>query len=299
MPIYIPTNFDQKLPIILSQTYKWSQTYNTNEKYQMQNTLTLYSPQNAYPETYIILLPGLATNTHIDPLMQLISYWALTHKYNLFHINTFINIPHKQIFPESIRAQNWQEYINAINYAFSIIQQTTQRNGYKCAIGHSAGANGLISALNQNTHQNIKNDLSSVMLFAPFVKGAWFKTLIEFSKNNHPSETNPDIIYIYNLFNNIPGTKFVVPEKFFKELTDQPFEPEIMNKWDIKTTLIAGEYDKKAPIEDLRQKCATLKSMSNGHNFKFVEIPRTKHNFLNLKNNKLSILELLKSQRQK
>ncbi|MFQ6778177.1 MAG: hypothetical protein ACLRFI_02680 [Alphaproteobacteria bacterium] len=296
MLIDIPANFDSKLPNMLSTTHKWTQLYNTGTLQKTENFISFYSPKNAYSTNYIILVPGLGTNATIDPLMQTISYWALTHKFNLFHISTFINIPNQNICPDLVRTQNWHEYTEAINSALSIIKQET-KPGYKCAIGHSAGANGLISTLNQNVQQNKKTDLSSIMLFAPFVTGEWFKILIEFSQKNNPE--TPDLVYIWNTFNQLPHSYFPVTKNFLAELTDQPFEPELMNKWGIPTTLIAGEADRKAPIKDLRQKFDTLKHMPNGNNFRFVPIPNTKHNFLNLKQSRLSILEILKSQKVK
>jgi len=293
MSLIIPNNYQQKLPGLLHDTKKWTATYFMGSNQDLVNTVSFHTPQNNYKGN-IILIPGIGTNTNIDPLMLAISYWALTHKYNLFCINTFINKFKTIISEQNQPEQNWSDYTDSLHIALEHISYTTK--GYTCIIGHSAGATGLVSTLNQMNKNNQQINFSSIILFAPFVNNSWYETLKQFSQKNHKSE---NLIFLANIFNQqTPHMYIPITYNFFDALCDQPFEPEIMSNWGIPTTIIAGEKDKKATPKDLYEKYKILQTYPNGDKFNYIEIPNTKHNFLNIPNNKEIILQILHNQRK-
>ena len=87
--------------------------------------------------------------------------------------------------------------------------------------------------------------------------------------------------------------------KFFNEMDNSPFRPNLMNKWNSYITIIAGEKDKKAPKEVLEQRFQELEKQPNRNLFKFIVLPNAKHSFLHIYENNQSVISLIKSQRKR
>ena len=86
---------------------------------------------------------------------------------------------------------------------------------------------------------------------------------------------------------------------FFIDMQKYPFRPDLMNKWNTHTTIIAGAKDKKSPVSQIQSKFEELTKQPNKHLFDFIVLPDEKHSFIQLYQHKTSVINLIKSQSKK
>ena len=101
----IPNNFDELLPGLRSKTLKWETVCRSGTKINSTANISFYQTTNSYGT--FILIPGLATNADVDPLMKSITFWALTHRYNIVKMDTFINDFLDEITPEKMKLNTY------------------------------------------------------------------------------------------------------------------------------------------------------------------------------------------------
>lgn len=139
--LFIPNNFDQLLPELKQKTFKWRTEYTSGSN----------TPTTAYIEYYavtgktnnnLILLPGIASNTDIEPLMKMLTFWGLTHKYNIYCLNTFLSDFQRNISLDAARKNTVPEFIsltanglNLIHDQYLPVSTPTQHMDYSAIIG--------------------------------------------------------------------------------------------------------------------------------------------------------------------
>lgn len=293
----VPDNFNSLLPDLKAKALKWEAVCYSGTEINNSTKINYYSVSS--PLGDLILSPGLGTNTDIDPLMKMITYWGLTHQHNIITINTFLGdflpMPSKEIAERN----TYPEFIASLKSSIKFIEPYSLENK-NILIGHSTGATGVIDALNDMTDKGEKINLFSVMLFAPWASAQWgqaFKEMV-YKRCKSSNFDNPNkILPVTNMFNNHTGYMNIMPQ-FITDMDNMPFRPDLMNNWGTYTTIIAGECDKKAKPEDLQKKFDELKKQPNHSRFRFIVLPKAKHSFLSIYKNNQCAISLIQSQKR-
>ena len=300
----IPSNFDELLPDLKSKTLKWETVCYSGTKINQSAKISYYATISTNPYGDIILSPGLGTNTDIDPLMKMLTFWALTHRHNVITLNTFLGEFSENPSFEQAQINTYQEFVSLLESSIKFIEPYSIASK-NILIGHSAGATGIIDALNNIAKKEEKININSVMLFAPWASEEWHETFKElvYTRCKSNNFENPNkILPIMNIFDaDLTKTSryMSIMPKFFNDMDNSPFRPDLMNKWNSYITIIAGEKDKKAPKEVLEQRFQELEKQSNRNLFKFIVLPNAKHSFLHIYENNQSVISLIKSQRKR
>ena len=292
----VPDNFNKLLPDLKAKSLKWEAVCYSGTEINNSAKIHYYSASVLYPLGDLILSPGLGTNTDIDPLMKMLTYWGLTHKYNIMTIDTFLgdflNLPSLEVAQKN----TYHEFISSLESSIKFIEPYSLKHK-NILIGHSAGATGVIDALNSMTIKNEKINLFSVMLFAPWASAQWGKVFKEIVYKRCNFNNPNKILPVTNMFNNHIGYMNIMPQ-FITDKDNMPFRPDLMNNWGTYTTIIAGEYDKKAKPEDLQKKFSELKKQPNHSRFRFIVLPKAKHSFLSIYKNNQCAISLIQSQKE-
>lgn len=300
----IPDDFAQKLPDLKAKTIKWETLCYSGTKINQSAKISYYSTISANPYGDIILSPGLGTNTEIDPLMKTITYWGLTHRYNIITINTFLGDFIEQPSFEKAQINTYSEFVTLLESCIKFIEPYSIASK-NILIGHSAGATGVVDALNNIVKKDEKININSVMLFAPWVSKEWFDafTTIIYKRCESNKFDNPHkILPIMNIFDaECSGTAryMSIMPKFLTEMENSPFRPDLMNKWNTYITIVAGEKDRKISTDTLYERYQELSLQPNRNLFQFISLPDAKHSFLSIYKNNQSVISLIKSQRKR
>ena len=300
----IPDNFNELLPDLKSKALKWETICYSGTKINQSAKISYYSSVSTSPYGDIILSPGLGTNTDIDPLMKMITFWALTHRHNVITFNTFLGQFENMPSFETAQRNTYPEFVSLLESCVKFVEPYCIENK-NILIGHSAGATGLIDALNNIAKRNEPIKVNSVMLFAPWVSTEWFNSFKEMIYKRCESNKfdNPHkILPIMNIFDaeqtRIARYMSIMP-KFLTEMEESQFRPDLMNKWNSYITIVAGEKDRKVSTELLQQRFEELTKQPNRNRFQYIVLPDAKHSFLHIYANNQSIISLIKSQRKK
>lgn len=300
----IPNNFDELLPDLKGKTLKWETVCYSGTKINNSAKISYYSALSPSPYGDIILSPGLGTSTDIDPLMKMLTFWALTHRHNVFTFNTFLSEFSDMPSLEIASRNTYPEFVTLLESCVKFIEPYSIENK-NILIGHSAGATGIIDALNNIAKKDEKVNLHSVMLFAPWASEEWhetFKTMIYQRCESNKFENPHKILPVINIFDehNTQKVRYMsIMPKFFYEMDNSPFRPDLMSKWNTYITIVAGEKDRKAPKEALEERFKELMEQPNRNRFQFIVLPNAKHSFLHIYANNQSVISLIKSQRKK
>lgn len=297
--IGIPENFDELLPDLKSKTLKWEAVCYSGTKINSSSTITFHQPVVSGSYGTLILIPGLATNNDFDPLMKSITYWALTHKYNVVHISTFINDFMNPVSPEQLAKNTYQEFQDIINQSLTFIQPYTL-NQYSMVIGHCASANGIIDAFNNRVKNSEEIPVSSALLFAPWPKTPsqeYENSVLHLLTNEIERQSKmSELDFISKI--KLGHMNFLYSMNNFRsEIDNVTFEPDLMVKWDIPVTFVAAQRDKLSKPERVQKNYETLAGVSN--NFKYLYLVNRKHSFEKLYTDSQAIINLIKSQKPK
>lgn len=300
----VPDDFNEKLPDLKSKTLKWETICYSGTKINQSAKISYYATFANNPYGDIILSPGLGTNTSIDPLMKTLTYWALTHRYNVITFDTFLGDFTDTISFETAQRNTYPEFVALLESCIKFIEpySIAQKN---ILIGHSAGATGTIDALNNIVKKEEKLNIGSVMLFAPWVSKEWFdsfKEMIYHRCESNGFENPHKILPVMNVFNSehsSSGRYMTIMPKFLTDMEESPFRPDLMNKWNTYITIVAGEKDRKISTEALQERFSELMKQSNRNLFQFIVLPEAKHSFLKIYANNQSVISLIKSQRKR
>ncbi len=300
----IPDNYEDLLPELKSKTLKWQTVHYSGTKINSSATISYYETPSQNPYGNIILSPGMCTNTNIDPLMKTLTYWALSHRHNVITFDTFLGKFYDTPTVENARKITYKEFVTILESCIDFIEPYSI-NQQNILIGHSAGATGIIDALNNTVKKGKKTNITSVMLFAPWPGSQWFDSLkkIVYTRcESNNFKTPYGILPITNIFDvhECNHTRYVtLMPKFLSDMTSTKFRPDLMNKWDTYITIVAGEKDKKTSLELLQERFSILEKESNHKRFKFIILPNAKHSFLDVYENNRAVISLIQSQRRK
>ena len=300
----IPNDFDERLPDLKAKTLKWETICYSGTKINQSAKISYYAALSTSPLGDIILSPGLGTNTNIDPLMKTITFWALTHRHNVITLNTFLGDFEYQPSFEIAQRNTYPEFVTLLESCIKFIKPYSMENK-NILVGHSAGATGIVDALNNIVKKDEKTYIHSVMLFAPWATTEWHETFKNMTYQRCQSNgfENPHkILPVVNIFDEkqIHAVRYLsIMPKFFSEMDAYPFRPDLMNKWNSYITIVAGENDRKAPKDALQQRFEELIKQPNRNRFQFIVLPDAKHSFLKIYANNQSVISLIKSQRKK
>ena len=310
----LPYNLDlskykAELPALKNMAFRWELKYSSKTENKTVGQISYYAVNDTPSDNCIILAPGLASNTRTEPLMQIIQYWALSVKYDIYCIDTFLGdfLPEKS--QELAEKHTFAEYINLLDTGFDKIESDCKANkyAYSCLIGHSAGATGILEIYNKRIMEKKKLRFSASVLFAPYICNNFTTYIKNFYKHRYFSpdvsdkEFNNTVIGMASPHEPRPDGKFscvsVLPQ-IIDDVEHVEFRPDLMDKYNIPITLVAAGHDKKSPPEELRKKYNILKSGKNGHLWKFVTFKNSKHSFIDQYNDWRAIIKLIASQKK-
>ena len=302
----VPSDYAKYLPELKQRAFKWKMEYSSQTDLGTTGYITHYSVNgDKKGPISIILAPGLASNSDTEPLMQLVTYWALSMKYDLYALTTFINDFQPQVSSELAERHTIPEFITVMQAGLKIIEPHTTGQ-CTCLVGHSAGATGALEILNRRAvAKKPPLGLSAAVLFAPYVTRSAFEYIKSLYQHRHQVtdaefESSPmGLVSPHDLFAHKSARYVSVYPRFLDDMDTLQFNPNAMSKYDIPITFVAGGKDRKSPPEMLRAMCDELKSMPNGHLFKYVEFKDSKHSFINQHTDYLAIIKLIKSLRRR
>ena len=250
----------------------------------------------------IILIPGLATNTNLDPLMKTLMFWGLNHRRNIITINTFLGDFKDKPAVDDDTKNTYPEFVSLIEQSIKFIQPYTISNK-NMLIGHSAGASGLTDAMNNLTENNITTNIGSVILFAPCFGAHHLDSInkqIERRMESNKNEITKNLLPMINAFDVWATSKIrhvYVSSNFISDMFNSNFRPDLMNKWNTTVTLVAAKQDEKVSFKFLEQCYKQLQQQSRSDLFNFVALQNTPHCILKPKDNNQDVIHIIKNQK--
>jgi len=302
------SKFKDFLIEVKNKTLKWENVCFSGTKNNSHAIISYYASMN--PNTYgdIVLVPGLATNTDIDPFMKNLMFWGLNHRRNVITVDTFIGDFKDTISTTEatqLATQNtYSEFVSLLEQSIKYIQPYVIPNK-NILIGHSAGATGLTDALNNLVVQNTKTNIGAVMLFAPCFgtqqRGSIDNAVrrrIESNNGEYPSGVlimpNAQDVWKMGRLRNV----YISPN-FIGDMFDSVFRPDLMNKWNTNITIVAAQNDTKVSVKCLEQCFKKMKNMSHADLFKMITLSDSQHSILAPNQNNKNVLNIVKNQRTK
>lgn len=303
------SKYKTELPALKDAAFRWELKYSSRTENKTIGQISYYSVNNTPSDNSIILVPGLASNTRSEPLMKIIEYWALTVKYDVYCLDTFLGNFLPEQSQELATKHTFAEYIDLIDTGLDRIESECKANKYtySCLIGHSAGATGIFDIYNKRISDRKKLRFSASVLFAPYICDEFVTYIKNFYKHRYFTPEIPDeefnnkTIGISSPHEPRPDGKFTyisVLPNIFDDVKQSEFKPELMDRYNIPITLVAGGRDRKSPPEELRKKYNILKSGKNGHLWKFVIFKDAKHSFIDQYGDWHAIIRLIQSQKK-
>ncbi len=296
------SEFKSFLDEIKAKTLKWQTVCYSGTHNNQTATISYYASLNPNSIGDIVLFPGLATNSNLDPLIKNIMFWGLNHRRNIITIDTFLGDFKEIPLAEYADKNTYPEFVSLIEQSIIFIQPYTipKKN---ILIGHSAGATGLTDAINNLTTKNTKINAGSVMLFAPCfgtqrldVINKQIERRLESNKKDMPQ----NLLSLINAFDVWTSGKIrhvYISSNFIQDLFTIDFRPDLMNKWNTNVTLVAAQQDEKVSFQFLQQCYKQLEQQSNSDLFRFVVLQNTPHSILKPKENNRDVIRIVKNQK--
>lgn len=307
--IFIPDNYSDVLEELKNKHFSWEMNFCSRTENKTIGHVTHYSIDTTPAENCVILIPGLASNTRNEPLMKVIEYWALLNKHDVYCLDTFLGDFMPAVSQELAEKHSFSEFVDLVDTGMDVIEKDVKFKKYQhsCLIGHSAGATAAFEIYNKRIRERKKLRFSASVMFAPFVERSFHIFIQNFFKkfvfNNKiddetfkktaiglksPHETQVDGRY----------TKISILPKFYDDEDLVEFRPELMDRYGIPITLVAGGLDKKSPPEELRKKYNVLREGKNGFLWKMVVFKDSRHSFIDQHKDYDAILKLIQSQKR-
>ena len=294
----IPEDFETLLPNLKEKTLKWETVYHSGSEINSSSNISFYQPLSDNFYGTIILIPGLATNIDFDPLMKAITYWALTHKYRIINISTFIHDFLSEIKPEKMQNNTYPEFKTIIHQSLKFVQPYII-NKPSVLIGHCASSNGIIDTFNECVKKDEKIPVSSTMLFAPWPKRPndnYKESVYRLKKEYEQQVDTKKLDQISTI--KLAHIRFLFAmADFIQETENTKFEPDLMIQWGIPVTFVTAQRDKICPPARIKQYYDILRQKSD--NFNYLYLPNKKHSFEKLYEDTNAVISLIRSQRKK
>ena len=302
--IFFPDNYAEELPELKEKSFSWKMEFSSKTELATTGTITHYSvPGGARGN--LVLVPGLASNSSIEPLMCAVSYWGLKHKYNLYALDSFLGDFKLEISADLAKKNTFPEFIDLMDAGLEIISKMSA-DQWTCVVGHSLGATGALEVFNRRVQKEQPIGFSGAILFAPYVTKEWH----DFSKRFMHHYQYPDLTD--EEFESVPmgmmsphdilqvrQNRYVsLYPKFYDDVDALVPRPDLMAHYNIPVTLVAGGRDRKSPIEYIREIYTQVNAAHPLRKVRFVEFPASKHSFMHQHGDWVSILRLIKTQHQ-
>lgn len=302
--VFIPKNYIDTLPALKDKCFAWKTEFSSKTDTATTGQITHYEIREAVPHGNFVLVPGLASNTQIEPLMCAVTYWALSHKYNIYTVDTFLGDFKPECSADLATQNTMPEFLDLMDAGLEIVSKMSVGQ-WTCVIGHSLGATGVLEVANRRVQDNKPVGFSGMILFAPFVMGEWHEYTKNFIKRyQYPDLSNEEfykmpmkLISPHDVYYNKQVRCVSIYPKFYDDIDTLVPQPDLMAQYNIPITLVAGGKDRKSPPECIRDVYNALRE--RGANVKFVEFPESRHSFIDQHNDWNAILGLIKSQHKK
>ena len=308
--IHIPDEWDETLNDMKHLSFKWRLDYCSRTENKTIGHISHYSiDDNA--SNCLILVPGLASNTKTEPLMRVITYWALVNHHDVYCLDTFWGDFRPEVSQELAEKHTFEEYTDLIDTGMDKIESECKirKYSYSCVIGHSAGATATIQIYDKRSRMRKKLRFSASIMFAPYVDKSFTKYITDFIRSRptmRPASENPSDFYNTAIGLVSPHEPRIngqfqylsILPSVYSAIDSVPFCPETMDKYGIPITLVAGGRDRKSPPNELRKKYKILRDGKNGHLWKFVVFKNSRHSFIDQYKDWGAILRLIQSQKQ-
>lgn len=308
---FIPDSYSEHLPQLKERAFQWQLDYCSRTENKTIGHITHYSIDPQPVENCLILIPGLASNTRTEPLMQVITYWALTNHHDVYCLDTFLGDFQPNISQELANKHTFTEYVDLIDTGLDRIETEckNKKYSYSCLIGHSAGATATFEIYNKRISQRKKLRFSASIMFAPYLDHSFTKYIKRYHLRRYaangihiPDDEFPKTVVSISsphepLINNQTPHLSILPQ-IYDDIDSVEFRPDLMDKYNIPITLVTGGRDKKSPPEELRKKFNILRQGQNGHLWKFVSFKDSRHSFIEQHKDYRAILRIIQSQKR-
>ena len=299
--VFIPKNYMDTLSELKDKYFAWKTEFSSKTDIATTGHITHYEIRDTMARGNFVLVPGLASNTQIEPIMCAVSYWALSHKYNIYTVDTFLG-EFKPECTQDLAAKNTlPEFLDLMDAGLDVVSKMSAGQ-WTCVVAHSLGGTGVLEVANRRVQDNRPIGFSGMILFAPFIIGEW----IDFTKGFVKHYQYPDLsdeefykmpmklISPHDVYHSKQVRCVSVYPKFYDDINKLQPRPDLMAKYDIPVTLVAGGLDRKSPPKNIRSVYNAVHEQNA--NIKFVEFPNSRHSFIDQHNDWNAILRLIKSQ---
>ena len=300
---FIPKDYEKELGELKNKYFAWKMEFSSKTSVANTGHITHYEIRGAEPHGNFVLVPGLASNTQIEPLMCAITYWSLKHRYNIYAIDSFLGDFQPDITTALAEKNTVPEFIDLMDVGLEIVSKISA-NKWTCVVGHSLGASGTLEVFNRWVQQNKAINFSGAILFAPFVIKKWHdftkRFINHYQYSDLPEEefyTKPvGLISPHDAYYTTVMRYVSVYPNLFDDIDKLKPRPDLMAQYNIPITLVAGGEDKKSPVEYMRAIYDAACQYSNSNKMKFVEFPTSRHSFIDQHGDWRAILELIRTQ---
>ena len=293
----LPENFADELPNLKSKTLKWETSYKSGTQINSETTISFYQGLNPAIGN-LILVPGMATNSKVDPLMRLIQYWGLTHRYNIINIDSFLGDFEKDVTADNANNYTYSELKVGLSGSIRFIQPIVA-DKHTCIIGHCVSTTIITDIFKEYIKNREEIPVQSAIFFAPFPKFTKSKfdiiaTKCAQMKKKNKSTENLDPITALKL----KHMKFICAMHGFIETVENiPFEPEIVARWGIPVSLVIAGRDSISPATRAKENFERILKEQGTTKLQYLYLPERKHTFEQLYKNYNDIIQIIKTQR--
>ena len=299
---FVPKDYSDELEQLKSQSFAWKMDFSSKTEIANVGHITHYEIRDKQSLGNLVLVPGLASNTQIEPMMRSITYWSLKHRFNIYAIDSFFGDFKDKVDPDVAAKNTVPEFVDLIDAGLEIVAKMSV-NQWTCVIGHSLAGGAVLEVFNRRILQHQPLGYSAAVLFAPYVVKSWLDATKDFMK----SHQYPDLSYA-DFYNEPVGVVSphdcvatggkvrrvsILPRVYDDDLKPRP---DLMAQYKIPITMVAGGKDRKAPVEYIRGICDATLEYSDKTKVSFVEFPESKHSFIGQHNDWNAVLQLIKSQ---
>ena len=297
----IPDNFEEKLPNLKNKTLRWRNLYRSGTTINSESNISFYQNNGNNPAVgNLILVPALATNSSVDPLMKTIQYWGLTHRYNVFNIDTFLGDFERELTPEEVQKNTYPEFKAIVKQSIDFILPYTD-NKPICIVGHCVSSTAISDILNDCVRNKEKLPVHGAVLFAPFpeIPQSKYDSLMMRRLQIESAKQASGVIDPVTMIK-FQHIKFVCAmQNFIKTAESVKFEPEIMSQWGIPVSFVIAGRDKISPASRTKENLEKLNSCNGSTESHYLYIPNKKHSFEKFYDDSVAVIELIKQQRKK
>ena len=298
---FVPKDYSDELARLKEQSFAWKMDFSSKTEIANVGHIAHYEIRDEKPFGNLVLVPGLASNTQIEPMMRAITYWSLKHRYNIYAIDSFFGDFQDKVSLDVATKNTVPEFVDLIDAGLEIVSKMSV-NQWTCVIGHSLAGGAVLEVFNRRVLQKQPIGYSAAILFAPYVVRDWLESTKDFMKGYQYADLSYADFYSKPIGIASPHDcvevgrvrRVSVLSKVYDD--DLKPRPDLMAQYKIPITMVAGGKDRKAPVDYIRSICDATLEYSDRTKVSFVEFPGSKHSFMGQHNDWDAVLRLIKSQ---